>query len=114
MLHARTLRRFVVRMRGERLARESALARHDASALLAASDVDTECALEQLGSSGNGLLPHQVSERLSEYGPNQIAHEQPARWYGLLLHTIPSSSCWASSGQFLSGPATGARRLSFR
>ncbi|HKE11992.1 MAG TPA: magnesium-translocating P-type ATPase [Myxococcota bacterium] len=88
MLHGCMLGKFAVRMRGERLARESAVARHDASALLAASDVDTDRALEQLGSSGNGLLPQQVSERLTEYGPNQIAHEQPVRWYGLLLHTL--------------------------
>jgi Mg2+-importing ATPase len=86
MLHVRMLGKFAVRMRGQRRAR--AVARHDATALLAVSDVDTDRALEQLGSSGNGLLPHQVSERLCEYGPNQVAHERPVRWYGLLLHTL--------------------------
>jgi Mg2+-importing ATPase len=75
-------------MRGEKLARQSAVAGYDASVLLAASDADADRALEQLGASGNGLLPHQVSERLSEYGPNQIARERPVRWYGLLLRTL--------------------------
>jgi len=89
MLRAHILGRATTPGRGERAARrEPRLVSHDASALLAASDADASTALEQLESNGNGLRPEQVAERLGEYGPNQIAHERPPRWYHLLLRNL--------------------------
>jgi len=87
MLRARILGKVATRATGESSRqRGPRVAFHDVSALLAASDADANGALEQLASNGNGLRPEQVAERLAEYGPNEIAHERPARWYRMLLH----------------------------
>jgi len=89
MLRARIFRRIGTRTSGEGSGRRRLrVAVHDVSALLAVSDADANAALEQLGSNGNGLSPEQVTERLREYGPNEIAHQQPPRWYRLLLRNL--------------------------
>ncbi len=89
MLRARILGKVATRATGESSRqRGPRVAFHDVSALLAASDADANGALEQLASNGNGLRPEQVAERLAEYGPNEIAHERPARWYRMLLHNL--------------------------
>jgi Mg2+-importing ATPase len=89
MLNARILGKVVARGKGEGSGKNgSRQLFHDVSALLAASDGDTNDALEQLGSSGNGLLPEQVALRLAEYGRNEVAHERPPRWYDLLLRNF--------------------------
>jgi P-type Mg2+ transporter len=89
MLGARIFGGIRTRTSGEGSGRRGLrVAVHDVSALLAASDADANAALEQLGSNGNGLSPEQVTERLGEYGPNEIAHERPPRWYRLLLRNL--------------------------
>jgi len=37
--------------------------------------------LESLGTSKEGLSAEEATGRLDQYGPNEVAHERPPRWY---------------------------------
>ena len=55
-------------------------------ATLIAYQLDVSGVMKDLGTSERGLSSSEVSKRLTEYGPNQLAEEAPVSRWKLLLH----------------------------
>lgn len=66
----------------------SAAAKTASNFLLEAAHCSPDAALELLETDRNGLTLEQVEQRQERDGLNEVAHEQPPRWYEQLFHAF--------------------------
>ncbi len=69
-------------------ARKDARAPHEALRVVQEARRDLDTLLASLESSPEGLTEDQADRHRAEYGPNEIAHEKPPRWYIQLLYAF--------------------------
>ena len=60
----------------------------DSTRLLEAARCDAANALKLCQSAGEGLTQAEAEQRLTTYGPNEIAAQKPEGWYIRLLHAL--------------------------